>query len=233
MAVKLYVDLDTLKLIEGPGFRNPVGQLDFKRGDAAPLEVRFLAGGTTPTTIGDPATLELRFGAKPTGQYGAPYVVFCGVWTMAALDAPDPVYTSSPSFNTTELDVSLGIGGSELTEVELMAEITWREGTGQPTSTGTVKAIVANDVNRGTEGEPAPSVSSEEWLAARAVLTSAQDLDEIARYTARDNIGARGWLVADVPMVGMIYRLRLSGYNRTLVPRVSGGWSDGIASIPF
>jgi hypothetical protein len=33
--VKLHVDLETLQLIEGPGFRNPVTSLRFKRGDAA------------------------------------------------------------------------------------------------------------------------------------------------------------------------------------------------------
>jgi hypothetical protein len=43
-SVKLYVDLETLQLIEGPGFRNPVSSLRFKRGDAAQIEVMFLAG---------------------------------------------------------------------------------------------------------------------------------------------------------------------------------------------
>jgi hypothetical protein len=47
MDVKLHVDLETLQLIEGPGFRNPVTSLRFKRGDAALLEVSFLDGGTT------------------------------------------------------------------------------------------------------------------------------------------------------------------------------------------
>jgi hypothetical protein len=67
--VKLYVDLETLDLIGGPGFRNPISALRFKRGDAALLEVAFLTGGTTPAIIGDPATLEMQFGIKPRGRY--------------------------------------------------------------------------------------------------------------------------------------------------------------------
>ena len=43
--MKLYVDLESLQLIEGPGFRNPITSLRFKRGDAALLEVEFLNGG--------------------------------------------------------------------------------------------------------------------------------------------------------------------------------------------
>ena len=66
--MKVFVDLDSLQLIEGAGFRNPVSSLRFKRGDAARLDVVFLEGGTTPARIGDPATLELRFGAKPRNR---------------------------------------------------------------------------------------------------------------------------------------------------------------------
>ena len=50
--MKLFVDLETLQLIEAPGFRNPITSLRFKRGDAALLEVAFLTNGTTPASIG-------------------------------------------------------------------------------------------------------------------------------------------------------------------------------------
>ena len=61
--MKLYVDLETLQLIEGPGFRNPVSSLRFKRGDAAQLEVTFLTNGKgimAPIRSG----LGVRFGAS-------------------------------------------------------------------------------------------------------------------------------------------------------------------------
>ena len=155
--MKLYVDLETLQLIEGPGFRNPVTSLRFKRGDAAQLEVTFLEGGSTAASIGNPATLEIQFGIKPRNRYDIGYLVHDSVWTMPAINAESPVYQCSPSFNTLELDSALGVGsstGTELSEITLMGEITWREGDGQPTSTRTFLVVVENDVNRGTEGVP-------------------------------------------------------------------------------
>ena len=155
--MKLYVDLATLQLIEGPGFRNPVSSLRFKRGDSARLEVAFLTGGTTPAHIGDPATLEIKFGVKPRGRYDVGYLVHTADWTLPDPGAESPTYLCSPSFNTVELDSAMQVGssaGSELSEITLMGEITWREGTGDPTSTRTFTVVVENDVNRGTEGVP-------------------------------------------------------------------------------
>lgn len=155
--MRLNIDLETLQLIEGPGFRNPVTSLRFKRGDAARLEVAFLQNGTTPATIGDAAALEIRFGIKPRGRYDVGYLVHTADWTMPDPEATSPLYQCSPSFNTEELDSALNVGSStatELSEVILMGEITWREGTGEPTSTRTFLVVVENDVNRGTEGVP-------------------------------------------------------------------------------
>lgn len=172
--MKLYVDLETLQLIEGPGFRNPVTSLRFKRGDAALLEVTFLTDGTTTASIGDPATLEIRFGIKPRNRYDVGYLVQNSAWTMPAVDAETPVYQCFPSFNTEELDSALGVGsstGTELPEITLMGEITWREGTGEPTSTRTFLVIVENDVNRGTEGTPVKLPTPDDWLAAKQTPT--------------------------------------------------------------
>ena len=129
--MRLYVDLETLQLIEGPGFRNPVSSLRFKRGDAAQLVVTFLTNGTTPATIGDPSTLELQFGIKPRGRYDVGYLVHETDWTLPDPGAESPVYLCSPSFNTVELDSALGLGssnGGELAEITLMGEITWHVG---------------------------------------------------------------------------------------------------------
>jgi hypothetical protein len=155
--VKLFIDLETLQLIEGPGFRNPVTSLRFKRGDAARLEVVFLRNASTALSIGDPATLELQFGVKPRNRYDVGYLVHTADWTLPPSGAESPLYQCSPSFNTLELDSALGVGsstGSELSEITLMGEITWREGGAEPTSTRTFLVVVENDVNRGTEGVP-------------------------------------------------------------------------------
>ncbi len=155
--MKLHVDLETFELIEGPGFRNPVNSLRFKRGDAAKLEVAFLRNGTTPEAIGNPAQLELRFGVKPRNRYDVGYLVHTSSWTLPAPGAENPVYQCSPSFNTEELNSALNLGSAtatELSEITLMGEITWREGSAEPTSTRTFLVIVENDVNRGNEGMP-------------------------------------------------------------------------------
>ncbi len=199
--MKLYVDLETLDLIGGPGFRNPISALRFKRGDAARLEVVFLAGGVTPASIGDPATLEIQFGIKPRYRYDVGYLCHTTEWTLPAPDATSPVYQCSPSFNTVELDSALGVGsstGTEQSEITLMGEITWREGTGQPTSTRTFFVIVENDVNRGTEGVPTNADPPYPAPLALALLSSvvrhdaAQSLSTTQQSQARSNIGLSG-----------------------------------------
>ena len=155
--MRLYVDLETLELIEGPGFRNPVTSLRFKRGDAAKLEVSFLSNGTSATEIGDPAILQLQLGIKPRGRYDVGYLVQQSAWVLPEVGVSGPLYSCTPSFNTVELDSAMQVGsstGTELSEILLMGEITWREGAGEPTSTRTFLVIVENDVNRGTEGVP-------------------------------------------------------------------------------
>ena len=181
-SVKLYVDLETLQLIEGPGFRNPVSSLRFKRGDAAQIEVMFLAGGISPVAIGDPISLEIQFGIKPRNRYDIGYLVHSASWIMP--DAETPVYRCSPSFNTIELDSALGVGsstGSELSEITLMGEITWRSGTGEPTSTRTFLVVVENDVNRGTEG--VPTSAEPPYPAPESIVTTAAITEALANHT--------------------------------------------------
>jgi hypothetical protein len=191
--VKLHVDLETFELIEGPGFRNPVTTLRFKRGDAAKLEVAFLRDGTTPEAIGDPVSLEMRFGVKPRNRYDVGYLVHTADWTMPAPETESPVYQCSPSFNTEELNSALNVGSAtatELSEITLMGEITWREGSAEPTSTRTFLVIVENDVNRGDEGvpdsaEPAyPVPEGIELVARKGVANGYAGLDSGGKVPA-------------------------------------------------
>ena len=205
--MKLYVDLETLDLIGGPGFRNPINALRFKRGDAAKLEVMFLAGGTTAASIGDPAALELQFGIKPRGRYDVGYLGHTAEWTMPAPDAASPVYQCSPSFNTVELDSAMGVGsstGSEQSEITLMGEITWREGAGQPTSTRTFYVIVENDVNRGTEGVPTsaePAYPAPESIATTANINAAVATHQAASDPHPQYLRKIGGTATSVPAV--------------------------------
>jgi len=194
--VKLYVDLDTLALIEGPGFRNPAPPLRFKRGDAARLELVFLAGGSTPVTIGDAELLQIQFGVKLLNRYDTGHVVQSSQWIKPEAGSSTPVYQSSPSFNTAELNAALNFGspgGSELASLALMGEITWREGMGEPTSTRTFAVIVENDVNRGDEGTPVLLPSPEDWLAERALrFDTTQSLAQAGKIRAQRNLRAAG-----------------------------------------
>ena len=195
--MKLYVDLESLQLIEGPGFRNPVTSLRFKRGDAAKLEVTFLDDGTTAVSIGDPALLEMRFGVKPRNRYDIGYLVQSDAWTMPTLNAETPFYQCSPSFNTEELNSALGLGsatGSELSEITLMGEITWREGTGEPTSTRTFLVVVENDVNRGTEG--VPSSAEPAYPAPQSIVTLSRIGDLAVRHDTEQSLGVSDQLQA-------------------------------------
>ncbi|MBP7948927.1 MAG: hypothetical protein KA004_04665 [Verrucomicrobiales bacterium] len=208
--MKLYIDLETLELIEGPGFRNPVGSIRFKRGDAAKLEVSFLSGGMAPASIGSPSALEIHFGVKPRGRYDIGYLVHSSVWTMPADGAPSPVYECCPSFNTVELDSALNVGsstGSELSEITLMGEITWRVGAGQPTSTRTFAVVVENDVNRGTEGVPVsatpayPAPDGIELVARKGVSNGYAALDGSGKVPAGQlNVTAAS--IADSTAIG-------------------------------
>ena len=211
--MRLHVDLETLQLIEGPGFRNPVTSLRFKRGDGARLEVVFLENGTTPATIGDPATLELRFGVKPRGRYESGYLVHTADWTLPAAGASPPVYGCSPSFNTVELNAVLGVdslAGPELAEVTLMGEVTWREGAGAPTSTRTFLVVVENDVNRGTEGAPTGATPA---YPAPGQLALASDL---AAHISDSNPhhGIMAVLPQDSPITAGCYQFQsFPGFN--------------------
>ena len=157
MGVKLHVDLETLQLIQGPGQRSAVAVLRFKRGDSARLQVTFLENGITPVTIGDPGALEIQIGIKPRNQFDRSYLAHSADWSMPSEGDDTPAYGCSVSFNTLPLNSALNVGSptaEELPEVTLMGEITWREGSGEPTSTRTFVVVVENDVNRGDEGLP-------------------------------------------------------------------------------
>ena len=155
--MKLYVDLETLQLIEGPGFRSQVSALRFKRGDSSLLELSFLKDGTTRVHMGDPSQINIQFGLKPRSRYDVGYLVSATDWQKPDPSSTTPVYLCQANFNTTELDSAIGVGrttGSELDEIILMGEISWNLSGELPTSTRTFTVIVENDVNRGNEGVP-------------------------------------------------------------------------------
>jgi hypothetical protein len=154
--VKLFVDLSTMSLIEGPGLRSSVSAVRFKRGDSPTLVVVFLENGITPVAIGDQGNLVLEFGVKAKGAYDQGYLVHLTDWTLQEADSASPSYVGTPSFESLQLNEALGVGSPpELASVTLMGELTWRdEQEGPWTSTRTFAVVVENDVNRGGENDP-------------------------------------------------------------------------------
>ena len=222
--MKLNVDLETLQLIEGAGFRTPVTSLRFKRGDAARLEVSFLHGGTTPVTIGNPATLEIRFGVKPRNRFEANYLVFSNDWTMPEPGASNPFYICSPSFNTVELNSVLNVGSAaaaELPEITLMGEISWREGTGEPTSTRTFLVVVENDVNRGNEPVPTPVNQGQGGSGSPLIDPAISSLSGANSLAAKATVALPVNSVLGIVVNDLLafYQLR-SGGEETLLPGI-------------
>ena len=226
--MKLHVDLGTGNLIEGPGFRSPVTSLKFKRGDAATLEVVFLADGTTAAHLGDPANVELHFGVKPRGRYDGDYLVHTSTWTLPAAGAVNPVYRCSPSFNTEELNDALGVGsatGTEFPELVLMGEITWRVGAADPTSTRTFVVVVENDVNRGTEGVPTsaeppyPAPDNIEFVSRKGAANG---------YAGLDSSGKVPWTQLKVGKDSMDSAGASVGQVLTAIANNQAGWETPV-----
>jgi hypothetical protein len=140
--VRIYVDLDSLDLIEAPGFRSPVNSLRLKRGDGTQLEVRFCRGGSV---VPLPEGTELKFAAKLRGEYASDPAIETERFSFSGLS--DPAYVASPNLNEDVLNALFEpTGQQQPSEVLLMAEITWRSPGRLPTTTNTFDLIVSNDV---------------------------------------------------------------------------------------
>lgn len=220
--MKVYIDLDALKLIRAPGTRD-TPPLSFKRGDSAEIQIVFLSGGVTPTLMTGCAFL---FGCKEPGKYDATtYVVSSDVWT-APSDPGDYTYRCAPSFNNDALNALLKLNDNPSDDpagVTLMGEISWVDGAGRIFSTATFVVAVANDVIRGTEGAPTGSLPD---------LVTAGMADQV--YQRQEPDGGTVWfkdgkhLYVYCPDDGLYYPagMRLVAGIPTWVP---GGVGSGIA----
>lgn len=140
--MRLYIDLDFLQLVEAPGFRNPVTSIRLKRGDGAQLELQFCQGGTVVALAED---VSIKFAAKKKGDYTGPFAIESD--NFASETISEPTYTAAPGINANLLNSLLRPENQpELSEVTLMAEITWRLPQALPTTTKTFDLVVENDV---------------------------------------------------------------------------------------
>jgi photosystem II stability/assembly factor-like uncharacterized protein len=225
--MRFVIDLDSLEVIESASDRRKVTQVEGKRGDDSPFEVVFVRNGVAEELA---ASSELTFGAKQEGRYDAAAVVLESGFALSG-SGPTAVYSANPSFNTVALNALFLIDGNEANDpayVDLMAEFTWKVGSGAPTSTKTFRFRVHNDVVRGDELTPTP--------APEVIGSTAVDLNG-SPWVSRDS--SRAWtsvassangakLVATVNN-GQIYTSTDSG--ATWTARDSNrGWRDVCSS---
>src|SRR5687768_8883103 len=172
--MRVYVDLDTLTLIESPGTRSPVETMWAKRGTSKRLDLQFVRNGE-PEML--PASAQIRFGLKPTGEYDGAFVVFTDTFTEPA-DASG-FYTGFANFNTETLNTLLGspdgVTANDEESVELMAEFSWLiPGEDNPEKSQTFTVQVDNAVDNGDEAAPSeagPSLNSRLTAAEALVLS--------------------------------------------------------------
>jgi len=201
--VRLFIDLDSQRLVTSAGTRDPLTSLSFKRGDSARLEIQFIRGAVAEELQAGAAG---AFGVKADGKYDSAYLVYSPEWVKEG-EGVEALYVFEPSFNTTGLNDLLGHGDGDDSNdeelVTLMAEIEWTVG-GAVFSTQTIKALVYNDVIK--DGEPPDPLTGPQWaqLNEEGQLLDVQiplkvlrvdvlqDFDEAEREYGRANLGAAG-----------------------------------------
>lgn len=148
----LYFDLDAGIFVSGPGTRDRIDALSFKRGDTCRIDLRFVSG-ITVQELAVGATGQI--GLKESGQYDADFVAAATSWTKTGTGT-STVYSFDLNLATTELNALLGddgTDGNDMASVALMFELEFVE-DGVTTSSPTLTATVYNDVIKGDETGP-------------------------------------------------------------------------------
>lgn len=144
--MKLFVDLEVGRFVVSPGVRAEPRGLEFKRGDAASVEVVFCRGAEE---VQLESVAEVIFELKKDGDYSGDPMIRAENMTYAG-----GVYSGAPAFDVSAID-------AEFTSDEVfflgMIEVTWKEPSAAGfSSTNTAVVTVHNDVIK--EGEELPAL---------------------------------------------------------------------------
>jgi hypothetical protein len=177
--MRIYIDLDSLDVIEAPSIRQPLERIWAKRGTSKSLQVQFVRSGE-PELL--PPGSQIRFGPKAQGEFDGDFIVFTDAFT-----APGDVtgfYEASANFNTTDLNTLLGspdgTTANDEEEVELMAEFSWLIPlAANPEKSKTIIVEIDNAVDNGDESAP-----SEAGPALNTRLTALEQLGSIVLIRA-------------------------------------------------
>ena len=162
--MRLHWDLTQGYIVRTPKSSTRLHTLEFKRGDAAGLELVFYANSM-------PVLLQpghaIRFALKPKGHYDGEPLVYTATFTE---NANAKTYTAEPSFNTAAL-TALFASPRAPDRVDLIGEFSLRNGddTHGWQSSQTLQVCVFNDVIRGQEGTPGAATDAQQswqWLLA-------------------------------------------------------------------
>lgn len=141
--MRLFLNLDTLRIHEGGIATAPVQALTLTRGDAVPVELTFFRG-TTAETLPDGSTIQLA--VKEEGDFSGSFLASLTSWTRSS-----DTYSGTLSCNTTEITTAVGTD----TSISCALEIAW-DVSGVQLSARPVKTTLLNDYIKGTEGVPTP-----------------------------------------------------------------------------
>lgn len=162
--MRLHWDLTQGYIVRTPKSSTRLGTLEFKRGDAASLELVFYANSM-------PVLLQpghaIRFALKAKGHYDGEPLVYTATFTE---NTNAKTYTAEPSFNTSAL-TALFASPNAPDRVDLIGEFSLRNGddTHGWQSSQTLQVCVFNDVIRGQEGTPGAATDAQQswqWLLA-------------------------------------------------------------------
>lgn len=206
--MQFFWDVSTGNLVTGVGNRTPSQLFEFKRGDTRLDELLFLSETGAQY---DPGNLAIKFGIKLPGS--ATYLVSTSEFAKTGTGST-AVWTFSPSFQTSELNTALNIGGvgAELAYVDADLEFEYSIGDAV-VSSKTFPCRIYRDINRGNEGTTTfanpvyPAPSAIELLANKNVadgycglnssgqVASAQlpsYVDDVLEYSATGDFPATG-----------------------------------------
>jgi hypothetical protein len=149
--VRVYLDLDTQKLVSARWNGREIRTLRFKRSLASALEVQPIRDGIGVELPDDASGV---FGVKAKGEYDANYLTAALSWVKSG-----SLYTFTISFINTALDALFNVDGDSANDVaslRFIGEIQW---TVDPNTfkTPTLAVVIENDINRGGEILPAAS----------------------------------------------------------------------------
>lgn len=160
--MKLYFDLDTSRLIQGPGCLTPLTFAEHKRGSGSGITLVLLRDGAPWQASG---LAQMVVCVKPRLKYAPDETLaFANSWTF---DAASVHYTAPVNFITERLDNMLRVSGAKPLDAttlnDLVLEVAYRASSGATWThrSQTLSFVLHNNVYRGTETEP-PAVPSEE-----------------------------------------------------------------------